>query len=190
MKRIVLIIALASSITAFGQTQFGKKIERKGFVIGAGLGAGGITVSNSTSETEFDITSNGISFPNLKIGWMVNPRLAILATASGMNYEMDGKDRSFDAFMPSVQYWVHDKWWINGAAGLSVDIPAFHEDNVKEDDVNLGCAVGVSTGYEFYQGQKFAIDLQTKLTLGRVFMDNNATRDAASFMLGVGFNWY
>ena len=88
----------------------------------------------------------------------------------GMIYDFDGKDRSFEAFTPSVQYWVKDNFWINGGVGLSVDMPALYEfDDLSSEDWNFGCAVSASAGYEFYQNDNFTIDLHTKLYLGRVF---------------------
>lgn len=122
---------------------------------------------------------------------MVNERMAILATFPGMTYEYEGKDRSFDAFIPTIQYWVKDHWWINGGIGLAMDFPAFYEvDDVKEEDWNLGCAVTASTGYEIFQKENFAIDLQTRLQLGRAFLDNDKHRDGVVFTVGVGFTWY
>ena len=47
-----------------------------------------------------------ISLPNLKIGWMYNPDLALLITSLGLNYSLGDYDRSIDGIIPSVQYWI------------------------------------------------------------------------------------
>ena len=133
----------------------------------------------------------GISLPNLKFGWMLNDRLALMATLPGMIYDFEDHDRSFEAFIPSLQYWVGDRWWVNGGMGLAMDFPAFYEvEDIKNEEWNFGFAVAVSTGYEIIQRGNFAIDLQSKIHLGRVFLDNDQHRDAAAFTVGIGFNWY
>ncbi len=190
MKNLIIIILTCCTITAFSQ-DVDKPIQRKGFVFGVGLGGGVISISDSNQEVPFDEAQGGISLPNLKLGWMVNDRLAILATFPGLIYDYEGKDRSFEAFIPSVQYWVKDRWWVNGGIGLAMDMPAFYEvDDFKDEDFNFGCAVAVSTGYEIVQNKNFALDIQSKLHLGRAFLDNDQHRDGVAFTIGIGFTWY
>lgn len=189
MKKLLLITFLFSGLSLLGQNN--NSIERKGFVIGFGIGGGIISVSDSYQETPFDKASGGLSLPNLKIGFMLSEKTALLATFPGMIYEYDGKDRSFEAFLPSLQYWVQDRWWVNGGVGLAMDFPAFYEvDDFKDEDFNFGCAVAVSTGYEIVQTKKFALDIQSRLHLGRVYLENDAHRDGVAFEIGLGFNWY
>ena len=188
MKKLVIITFIFLSFSAFGQTS-DSPVERKGFVIGVGIGGGVISFDNSNQEGSFEEAQGGGTFPNLKLGWMVNDRLAILATLPGMIYEFEEKDRSFDAIIPSVQYWVKNRWWINGGIGLAIDGPALYE-KTEGEDWNFGCAVAASTGYELLQKKKFVLDLQTQLQLGRVFMENDQYRDGVVFSVGLGFNWY
>ena len=177
-------------MAVFGQNN-GYTIERKGFVFGFGIGGGVISIADSNDEVPFDEAQFGISLPNLKFGWMLNDYLAILATFPGMIYDYEGKDRSFEAFIPSVQYWVNDRWWINGGIGLAMDFPALYEvDDLKNEDWNFGGAVALSTGFELVQNKRYALDLQTKLQMGRVHLDNDEHRDGVSFSIGLGFNWY
>lgn len=191
MKNLLIIVLAFCTVSVFGQDSESRSIERKGFLIGVGIGGGVISMSNSYQENPFDDAQGGISLPNLKLGWMVNDRLAVMATFPGMIYEYEGKDRSFEAFMPSVQYWVKDRWWINGGIGLAMDFPAFYDvDKSSDEDWNFGCAVAASTGYELVQKGKFALDIQTKLHLGRAFLENDEYRDGVAFTVGLGFNWY
>ncbi len=188
--KISLIFAFTfCTLLSYGQREV-TQIERKGFVIGFGLGGGVISTSDSDQEVPFDDAQGGGSFPNLKLGWMVNDRLAILGMYAGMSYGYQGKDRSFDAFMPSVQYWVKDRWWVNAGAGLAMDFPAIYEDNIKDEDWNFGKAVALSTGYELVQKKKFALDLQAQLMMGTTNLENDRHRDAVVFSIGIGFNWY
>jgi len=188
MKTLFLIILTFFALSLFAQ-EADNSIQREGFVIGFGVGGGVISISDSNQEVPFDKARGGISFPNLKLGWMLNNRLAILGTFPGMIYKYEGKDRSFDAIIPSVQYWVKDRWWINGGFGLAIDGPALYKD-LDDESWNFGYAVTASTGYELIQKKKFALDLQTNLQLGRVFMDNDEHRDGVAFSVGLGFNWY
>jgi hypothetical protein len=186
----VLLLTL-SSFTLFGQLTTENKVERRGFVIGLGVGAGVISISDSNQENQFDEASGGMTLPNLKIGFMLTERLALLATFPGLIYEYEGHDRSFEAFIPSLQYWVKDRWWINGGFGLTMDMPAIYD--IKKDvndDWNFGCAVAFSTGYELVQKRNYTLDLQTKLHMGRAFLDNDIHRDGVVLSIGLGFNWY
>lgn len=184
------LLLTLSALGVFGQDSSGG-VQRKGFVIGFGAGGGVISISDSDAEVPFDRSASGISFPNLKIGFMLNDDLALLATFPGMIYEYEGKDRSFDAFIPSLQYWFQDRWWVNGGIGLAMDMPAFYEIEEGENETfNFGCAVAVGAGYELVQKGNYTLDLQTRLHLGRVLLEDDRHRDGVVFSVGVGFNWY
>ena len=71
MKNLILILLTFATITAFGQDKDSKEIQRKGFVIGVGVGGGVISISDKGQENPFDEANGGISLPNLKIGFMV-----------------------------------------------------------------------------------------------------------------------
>lgn len=190
MKKLLLIIFFLNTINSFAQIT-ANTVERKGFVIGIGLRGGVVSITDSNQEIPFEEAQGGFSLPNLKIGFMLNERTALLATFPGMIYEYQGKDRSFEAFVPTVQYWMNDKLWINGGIGLGMDFPAFYEvKKVDDEQWNWGCAVSTGIGYEIVQKQKFTIDLQSNLLLGRTFLPNDLHRDGVVFSVGVGFNWY
>jgi len=90
-----------------------------------------------------------------------------------------------------VQYWVKNRWWINGGVGLAMDFPALYDiDKSKDQDWNFGVAVGLSTGIELVQKKKYALDLQAKLHMASVNLENNQQREGVSFSIGIGFNWY
>ena len=189
MKNLLIITFTFFTLSLAAQEN-SNTIQREGFVIGFGIGGGVISISDSDQEVPFDEAQGGGSFPNLKLGWMVNDRLAILGMYSGMSYDYQDKDRSFDALMPSVQYWVKDRWWVNAGAGLAMDFPALYEDNIEDEDWNFGGAVAFSSGYELVQKKNFALDLQTQLQMGWTKLDNDKERDAVLLSIGLGFNWY
>ncbi|GLB47977.1 hypothetical protein [Neptunitalea lumnitzerae] len=191
MKQLLVLFALlvlGSTVQAQDTTA---QMERKGFVIGLGISGGAISISDTETGQDFDKGQGSISLPNIKLGYMLNERLALLLNTSGMIYSQNDYDRSFETFLPSVQYWVNNKSWISGGIGLAVDMPALYdiEDNIN-DDFNAGCAVGLSFGRELYQQRNFAIDLQLQTTAGRTFFKGDGHRDAATISVGVGFNWY
>lgn len=192
MKNIFLIISTLYTFVAFGQlTTEQQSFERNGFVFGFGVSSGIISIDDSNQDNPFDKVQGNIGFPNLKFGWMVNGQLAILGTLSGMNYEYEDKDRSFDAFVPTVQFWVKDRWWVSGGIGLAMDFPALHEvDDDNDEEWNFGYALSTSTGFELIQKKRYAMDLQANLHLGRTFLDGDEHRDAVVLSIGLGFNWY
>lgn len=164
---------------------------RDGFMFEFGLGGGLISIEDSAGPQRFDDTQGGGTFPELKFGYMLNKRLAVTLSAPGMIYTFNDNDRHFGGIIPSVQYWVKDRWWIHGGAGLGVDAPALYDikDNVN-DDWNTGLAAMVSTGYEVYRKNKFAMNVQSKLLVGGVKLDNSFDREVFQFSLGIGFSWF
>jgi hypothetical protein len=162
--------------------------DRKGFVIGLSAGAGYMVINGDAAPETFD--GADISLPNLKIGWMLKPNTAILLSMPGMAYDANGVDRSVDALVPTVQHWIKPDWWINGGIGLSMDSPAFYEDDKKgQDKLILGPAAMFSTGYELYQKGRFTIDVQTTIQVGRLYTDQSHY-DACAVLAGIGFNFY
>ncbi|MAZ73928.1 MAG: hypothetical protein CMC70_12360 [Flavobacteriaceae bacterium] len=164
--------------------------QRDGFIIEFSVGGGLISLEDSKGIQTFDKSQGTFVFPDLKFGYMLNENLAITAALPGNIYEFQDNDRNFGGFIPSVQYWVKDRWWIHGGIGLAIDSPALYDikDNVN-DDWNFGAAVMASTGYEIYKKKNFALNIQSKLVLGSVSLDGDADRDAVIFNIGLGFNW-
>ncbi len=191
LKLASIALLLLSAMT-FAQNESTNEnpFQRKGFIIEIGLGGGIINIEDSEGIQTFDKVQGVFSFPELKVGYMLNDRLAITASTPGNIYEFQDNDRHFGSFIPSLQYWVKDRWWVHGGVGLAIDSPALYDikDNVN-DDWNFGCSVMASTGYELYKKNNFALNLQSKIVLGRAFLEGDAHRDAISFNVGLGFSW-
>lgn len=187
--KMALIAFTFISTTAFAQSNF--NVKRDGFTFEFALGGGVISIEDSQGIQTFDKAQGGISFPELKLGYMLNDNLAITLALPGMIYNFQDNDRHFGSFIPSLQYWVKDRWWIHGGIGLAIDSPALYDikDNIN-DDWNYGTSVMASTGYEVYKKKNFALNIQSKLVLGRAFLKGDAHRDAVSFNIGLGFNWF
>jgi len=189
MAGVALILMSAVS---FGQNDLINQTtdQRDGFILEIGLGAGVISLEDSQGIQTFDEAQAAFSFPELKIGFMLRDNLAITASMPGNIYELADNDRHFGGFIPSVQYWVKDRWWIHGGIGLAIDGPALYDINDANDDWNFGCAVMASTGYDIYKKRNFVLNLQSKIVLGHAYLEDDAHRDAALVSLGLGFSWF
>ncbi len=190
LRMACVAFALLPSITYGQNTDPETTTIRDGFIIEFVVGGGIISLEDTAGIQTFDKSQGTFSFPDLKLGYMLNERLAITVSMPGNIYEFQDNDRHFGGFIPSVQYWVKDRWWIHGGIGLAIDSPALYDiqDNVN-DDWNFGCAVMASTGYEIYKKKNFALNVQSKLVLGRAFLGGDAHRDALIFNVGLGFSW-
>ena len=190
LRMACVAFALLSSITYAQNTDSETTTQRQGFIFEFTVGGGIISLEDSAGIQTFDKSQGTFVFPDLKFGHMLNENLAITLSMPGNIYEFQDNDRHFGGFIPSLQYWVKERWWIHGGIGLAIDSPALYDikDNVN-DDFNFGCAVMASTGYEIYKKKNFALNVQSKLVLGRAFLDGDAHRDAVIFNVGLGFSW-
>jgi len=187
MRLISFIFILFYGTSAFSQPSVG----RKGFVFGAAVGAGSVSLS---SDLIGDARQVGISFPNLKFGAMLNPKTAavLLLPGSVYRYKWAGRERSrgFEGFFPSIQYWARDRWWLLGGVGLGMDAPAFYDiKDETERKFYFGPAAVAGTGYELWRRGRFALDVQGRAQFGSVSAPEGR-RNGLVFNLLVGVNWY
>jgi len=189
MRKLIFVLLAITTTCSFGQTSLYKQpIEKNGFIFGLGLGAGVLSLNtNDTLNVSFSTT-----LPNIKVGYMVTKRLAILAFLPGANYKYNGKDRGFEGLILAGQYWIKDKWWVLGGTGLTFDAPAFY---TVKDPTTAGFYTGIpafsfATGYEVWQKGRFALDLQYRIFVGQSMLPGNGRREGISNMFVVGFNWY
>ena len=189
MRTLLIIMLVVFANFTFAQSEMeNKPVERKGFIFGLGMGVGSLSLNTNDSLTS-TIT---MTIPNIKVGYMLSDRFALLALLPGANYKYKGKDRGFEGFILSGQYWVKNNWWVLGGAGLTFDAPAFYTvDNPKTAEFYVGFpALTLSTGYEVWHKGKFALDLQYRLFFGKSNIATNGFREGVSNMFIVGVNWY
>jgi len=173
------------------QDTTGKKFEKKGFLFGTSLGVSFVQLNFKSQPIHREVSG---SFPNFKIGTMVSNRLAVLVYLPGSiyKYKLAGRerDRGFEAILPSIQYWVNNKWWVLAGAGIGLDAPAFYDIKTEEErKFYLGKSFSIGAGYDVYQNRKFAIDIQGRAHFGDAkFPEGN--RSGMAFNVLVGFNWY
>ena len=189
MQKTFLILLVLVSQLSYGQTE--KKTEnhkRDGFTMGISLGAGTLSLNTNQSKS----TAFSASLPNIKVGYMLKPNLAILGLLPGATYKSEGKDRGFEGFMLGAQYWPKERWWIMGTAGLTFDAAAFYTvEDPKTAEFNFGLpALSFATGYEVWRSGRMAIDLQYRFFYGQAQLKNNGLREGIANMLIIGFNIY
>jgi len=190
MKKYILIfiagLLFTLNLQAQDQAVGSDKPIRKGFTIGASAGIG---VLHFTEGMDDKSTQGDISLPNLKMGWFLNERTAIYLNSVGQIYQDNGKDRSFEGIIPTVQYWASPKWWIGGGYGAALDTKVLYK-NGDSRKTNWGRGVIVSTGYEVLQRSKWALDIQSRLFMGHVDLDEGGKLEGTNFTLGVGITLF
>lgn len=174
--------------TGFAQEQ---KFERHGFFFSASLGVSSLHLAMSGQPAE---QQTALSFPNIKVGKMISSRSALLLHLPGSIYRYSGtgrsRDRGFEGIIPSFQYWIKDKWWALGGAGLTMDAPAFYDiKNENEHDFYFGPALLASTGYEVWRKGKNTIDIQSRVHWGYSSVPGGMRHGLAINFL-IGFNLY
>lgn len=185
---IILIFALSSN---FVYSQQSSGVIRKGLIFSFATGfANSHLTFPSKKQTSSDV---GL---NWKIGYMLNPRLALLinGSVSIYDYELSGRSRKrdFGGAFPSVQYHFRDRWWVLGGIGLGTDAPVFYDVNPEnEDESKYHTGVGGLTaiGFEIYRRNNFAIDLQARFNYSTINLPIGTTH-GYNFALLLGINFY
>jgi hypothetical protein len=193
MKVILAVLLWVLPTIAVAQMDSAAPVQRSGFIFGAAAGAGLL-----------DLTGDGVSegqhlspsFPNLRIGYMVSPRTAVVVLLPGTIYRYEGvgeqdrpRDRGFEGIIPSIQYWVADRWWIMGGAGLTLDAPTFYDvQDASEGKYYMGPSLSVGAGYEVWRRGSFSLDAQTRLHYGSARLADGETRKGTAWNLLLGVN--
>lgn len=179
----IMVMALLSNLSKAQDT----KPVRKGFTIG---GSAGIGVLHFTKGNAANETSGNISLPNAKIGWFIKDDLAIYLNTTGQIYEIDGRDRSFEGYLPSVQYWTSDRWWVSGGFGAARDARAIYESKSHSANSAWGKGVLLASGYEFLQREKWAMDVQVRLYMASVGREELENLEGTNFTIAFGFTLF
>lgn len=190
---LITTVLLISVFTQYAIAQENKPIQRKGFVFGTSYGVG-YSVFKFPNKNQ-----NELGFAlDAKVGYMVKPNLAVLLSTNVTIYDYSGfgrdRQRDFGVLAPSVQYWVNEKFWVQGGVGLGGDNPVFWD--IKNPDTDPletkyynGLGVFTAVGYEVYQRKNMAFDVKTKISYRNVEMQEGKT-NGVSFALLLGINFY
>lgn len=189
MKSItVLLFGLAISLTT--QAQSKNEMQRRGLVFGFSTG-----IANSNLNFPTKKQNNTNLALNWKVGYMLNPKLAILLHGAVSIYEYDLTDRKrlrdFGGVFVSVQYFATDKFWVLGGVGVGTDAPVFYDlkpENTVETKYYSGLGLVSSLGYEIYRKKNFALDLQARINYSNVNLPiGNANGFTTALLLGINF---
>ncbi|MFT2008557.1 hypothetical protein ACMA1I_07770 [Pontibacter sp. 13R65] len=190
MKSTTLFaICLLLSVSVYAQTN--TDITRKGFVFGFSSGIANTVLSfSSKSQNNTNLALNW------KIGYMLNPKIALLLNGAVSIYEYNLSDRKrlrdFGGVFASTQYFVSNKLWILGGLGVGTDAPVFYDlkpENTIETKYYSGIGAISSIGYEIYRKNNFALDLQARINYNAVNLPIGKTNGFTS-ALQVGLNFY
>lgn len=160
-------------------------ITRSGFTFGASAGLG-THISANTSQIR-------LSLPNLKFGYMLQPKLGLLLYMPGGVSAVDGNQVAFEAFLTSVQYFLRDDFYVLAGAGLSLETTPFYNVDFNEGppDFTFGPGFTLAAGYEVLQFKnKYAIDIQTRMLVGKIEDSFGTKQMHTTFDLLIGFNLY
>lgn len=188
MNKILLITLILGTNCLFAQEEPVKNpVVRQGFVFGTSVG-GGIFKMNGNSYVR-------LSLPNIKIGSMVNEKLAVLIYVPGGIHKSKGmgEQRAFEALTLTAQYWISDKFYLNTGAGLAILTTPIYKVDFREDPPNFNTGVGFSfsVGYEVIQWSKNkTVDIQLRVLYGDINIQDPPHRNHLALDLLIGFNLY
>jgi len=168
-------LGLAAIAVAFmAVSRDASAIERKGLIVGGGIGGGSMTCDGCNSTSGFA--------GQFHIGGMLTEKVALVLDGSGITREEDGATLTSGVSVAAVQYFVSPRVWIKGGVGAGI-LQASVEKLSVTSDPGLAFAGGI--GVDLLQKQKFTIDLQARFTTASIEGDryNN-------FFALVGFNFY
>lgn len=181
-------ITKSLALVLIGLNLLGQEIEsfeRKGLVLGAGIGFGSHFQSG---ESLIRYTA-----PNLRVGFMLNSNWALLIHAPGGTYSRNGEMRAFEGLIPTAQYWFGDRLYFNAGIGLGIETtPIFEVDfEAGPPSFNGGLGLMSSFGYEFKQwGSNKTVDLQLRALYGNIRLPELGAQNLFSLDLVIGINLY
>lgn len=192
MIKFIVTVCLIG-IASFSYSQNKEIINRKGFIIGTSIG-----VSHSIQSFPNKSQNNTDFGFDLKFGYMVKPKIALLVTSNVSGYDYIGigrpRKRDFGVLAPTIQYWLGDRFCGLVGIGLGIDAPVFFdiedpENHKEETQYHIGLGTVLAIGYEFYQGKKIAIDFKARITYRNVNITEGKTTGVSPSIL-IGINFY
>jgi len=180
-----IVAALAVSATAASADVVVERTraERRGLLIGIGVGAGHMECTGSGCESV-----NEAGGAHLQLGTMITPRMAIVGDIWGMAHRDDRVTLTHMMATVGPQIWLLPRFWIRAGvggarAGFTYDITIADID----DRTNTVLGIAGAAGLELVSSPTFGLDLQLRAGTG-FFEDEESRID--NFALAFGANWY
>lgn len=137
--------------------------ERKGLLLGFGIGAGGMESSDGPIECVDCSDSVAGSF-DFHIGFMLSPRLGVMYEAWGTGQKLDAAESATLVqvlSMAAAQFWLTPRLWIKGGLGTAHLVERY-KPSMEGKKIDTGVAAMGAVGYELVQGRKYALDIQLR----------------------------
>ena len=191
MRLRLLITATLLSSVLLAQNPESNIYIKEGFIFGTAIGGSYVSLKTTDLANHEEMS---LSLPNFKIGYMLNPSLALSLYLPGSLYQFTDsgreRDRGFEGITVAAQYWISDRWWVLGGGGMCLDAPAFYDiKDSTERNFYFGPAIVLGTGYELWKKGKFSLDLQNRVQYGYTNVPSGVKKGFAYSIL-IGFNWY
>lgn len=193
LKPIITVVCF-TILTQGIDAQIKSNFQRNGFVFGTSIG-----VANSNIKFPDRLENQTDLGIDLKVGYMLNSRLAILLMSNVSIYDYSGlgrdRKRDFGVLSPSMQYWFKDRFWLLGGIGVGGDNPVFWDiENPDTEPLETkyfsGIGIVASAGYELFRSNKsFAVDLKGRVMYRNVNLQEGDTT-GISYGILIGINFY
>jgi hypothetical protein len=161
----MFVVAVLVAVMAVGATAFDG--QRKGFLLGGGLGAGMITYTQTLEYGGLSITSDrenkGAFNTDFKIGYGINERTEVYYTSKVTWFGMDNSvgdgvtiaDGLYGIGVShSLKSWI-PTWYLTGGLALATWSAPFEENS----DTWSGLGFYLGAGYEFSRHYSFEVDV-------------------------------
>gem|GEM_PF-1368483 len=182
---LLLIAGLNSSANATGQVTTART---PGVVVGVSVGPGVVSTRDCRDGTcAAAATFARLSVPNLKLGYVLTPRVTLWGQVPTGVHLRDERPRAFEAVMPVIQYWFVERAWAQAGVGLALDVPLLL---TSSKGFYFGPAASVAVGVELATLGAARLGVEARWMGGRVALDAGVRRQISAFDLLLGVNWY
>jgi hypothetical protein len=187
---VVAVVLVAGWPLAARAQDTGEEDARASFLLGGGLGLGGMSFSVDGEEAVSYDNATGFQ---LAFGGMITPRLALgidltmlMASDDNLGEELRVFERAIGAW---VRFWVIPRLWLQaGLASVRAGASSDFEDLPTYDGAQLHGAVG----FELLHRTHWAIDVSLRLATAGYGdeSDVGGSFSSTSAALLVGFAWF
>ena len=180
------LLAVACPLTAAAQDDG----ARQSFVLGGGLGVGGMTFDFSQDGIEESVSYDEAMAVNLAFGGMISPRLALgvelmsLSAREESDFDEDVRiyERGFGAW---IRFWAIERLWLQAGLGTVRAGSDVDEDNYD------GVQVSGGVGFEILHSRSWALDIALRLAAAGYGDDDGIGElSSQSGALVLGFVWF